>query len=459
MSIEEILQMESESAIVEALKNKAFNPPKWSELVKEYDPTKHPVMDKSRYPDHIGENGQVVAVSRVTHALQKLAVDRTTEITFATPAKRNYHLDEESERQNKVRAYIEDILHSIRIDALNLERAKLFYASCEVATIWYAVIKPTTYGGDTFQQKLRVRTYSPMQGEEIYPLFDESGDLVAISIQTPGNDRDTSYLDAYTDTRHIQWEIKGSNTPVRVMEEEISIQKIPLVYMVRPLPIWEHTSPIVYEMEWTQSRNGNYIQQNAKPLLGIFANHEIEVGTDPESGDPNQGLGVFQFPEGSRVEYITWQQAVESTKFHIEQLRENFFTTLQLPDWSYNNMKSTPMSGEARKQLFIDAHLKARREAGVWVEALEREINIVKAYLKEWLPAEWHADIDTVLVDYEIQPFAITEECDRIQNIVLAKNSEILSTPEAVKRLGWVRDIEAEVEALQTAENALNMYE
>ncbi len=457
--IQEILNLDSETAIVQELKNKTFTPPKWSDLVKEYDPTKHPVMDKSRYPDHLSDSGQVIPVSRVTHALQKLAVDRTTEITFATPAKRNYHLDEENERQVKVRGYIEGILHSVRIDALNLERARYYYAACEFATIWYSIKKPISYNGDKFMQKLRTRTFSPMQGEEIYPLFDDSGDLVAQSIETKLSDKKTTYFDTYTADRHIQWRSYGSDSPKRTLDEPITLQKIPLVYMVRPLPIWEHTSPIVYEMEWTQSRNGNYIQQNAKPLLGIFADREIEVGADPESGDPNQGLGVYQFPQGADVRYITWQQATESTKFHIDELRKNFFTTLQLPDWSYENMKSTPMSGEARKQLFIDAHLKARRESGAWVEALEREINIIKSYLKLWLPTEWHPDIDAVTVDYEIQPFAISEERDRIENIALAKNARMLSTVEAVKRLGWVRDVDRELEQLSEAENALHQYE
>lgn len=458
MNIVEILSLEDQKATIEALKEKQFNPPKWSDLVKEYDPTKHPVMNKERYPDTIADDGTVISSSRVTYALQKLAVDRTSEITFGLPAKRNYHLDEESEKQTAVRDMIESILHSARIDTLNLERSRLFYASCEFSTLWYAVEGEVKYGDTKFRQKLRTRTFSPMQGEEIYPLFDESGDLVALSIESKSKDSKTTYLDTYTADQHIQWVTSGQVTE-RTIDEALENLKIPLVYLVRPLPIWEHTSPIVYEMEWTSSRNGNYIQHNAKPLLGVFADHQIEYGDNPEASDPNKGLGIMQFPSGSRLEYITWQQATESIKFHVDQLRENFFTTLQLPDWSYSNMKTTPMSGEARKQLFLDAHLKARRESGAWVECLEREINIIKSFLKLWLPSEWHSDIDAVTVDYEIQPFAISEERDKIQNIALAKSAGMLSTVEAVKRLGWVRDIDQEIEQLSEAENALHQYD
>lgn len=456
--IEEILDLPTEAEVIKALKEKAFCPPAWGDLVKEYDPTKHPVMDKARYPDPVSGDGTVIPASRVTFALQKLAVDRTTEITFGLPAKRNYHLDETNPRQVKVREYLESILQAARIDTLNIDRSRLLYASCEFATLWYAVPTPTTYGGQAFSQKLRTRTFSPMQGEEIYPLFDETGDLVALTIETHSEDRSSTTTDSYTATRHLRWETHHSE-PVRTIDEEIELGKIPLVYMVRPLPVWEHTSPIVYEMEWTESRNGNYITQNAKPLLGVFADHQIPFGSDPTASDPNQGLGIFQFPQGGRVEYITWQQATESIKYHIEQLRENFFTTLQLPDWSYSNMKTAPMSGEARKQLFIDAHLKARRESGAWTEALEREISLLKGYLRLWLPDDWATDIEAVTVDYELQPFAISEERERITNIATAKGAGILSTREAVKQLGWVRDIDQEMEQLEEAENALNRYE
>ena len=49
-------------------------------------------------------------------------------------------------------------------------------------------------------------------------------------------------------------------------------------------------------------------------------------------------------------------------------------------------MKSNPMSGESRKQLFIDAQLKVKDESGRLIEFLDREMNVVKAFLKTMLP-------------------------------------------------------------------------
>ena len=48
MTIEEILNSgQQPEAIMGMLKEKAENVPSWGKLVREYDPTKHPVMDRA----------------------------------------------------------------------------------------------------------------------------------------------------------------------------------------------------------------------------------------------------------------------------------------------------------------------------------------------------------------------------------------------------------------------------
>ena len=83
------------------------------------------------------------------------------------------------------------------------------------------------------------------------------------------------------------------------------------------------------------------------------------------------------------AEYVTWQQAVENLKFYVEQLRSLFFTQLQLPDWSYEKMSQQALSGESRKQMFIDAQLKVKDESGRLIEFFDREMNVVKAFAQD----------------------------------------------------------------------------
>ena len=150
--------------------------------------------------------------------------------------------------------------------------------------------------------------------------------------------------------------------------------------MWRPTPIWEDTSKTVYEIEWALSRNGNYLRQNSKPLFVVFADEAISYGDEKI---PNKEFrSIMQYPKGSTAQYITWQQAVENLKYYVGELRSMFFTQLQLPDWSYEKMSQQALSGESRKQMFIDAQLKVKDESGRLIEFFDREMNVIKAFLK-----------------------------------------------------------------------------
>ena len=91
------------------------------------------------------------------------------------------------------------------------------------------------------------------------------------------------------------------------------------------------------------SRNGNYIRENSKPLFCVFADEAISYG-DEKSPD-KEARAVMQYPKGSTAQYVTWQQAVENLKFHVSELRNLYFTMLQLPDWSYEKMSQVALSG------------------------------------------------------------------------------------------------------------------
>lgn len=198
------------------------------------------------------------------------------------------------------------------------------------------------------------------------------------------------------------------------------------------------------------SRNGNYLRENSKPLFCVFADEAIPFGEEALDDPKNvKGKGVAQFPKGSSAAYITWQQAVENLKFFMAELRQTFFTQLQLPDWSYESMKASPMSGESRKQLFIDAQLKVKDESGRLIEYFDREVNIIKAYAKVIMGEGYAADIDALPVEIIITPFAINDDKDTIQNLVLANgNKPVISQRESVELLGWSSDVNKTMEEI-----------
>lgn len=459
MTIEEILQSGgSAEQVISALKDKSISVPVWSGrygLLQEFDPRKHPVMNKSVYPDVVTADG-VEPVTRITCDLQRLATKRMTELCCGIPVKRVYK--PENDKQKQIAQYLEAVYDRNRIDSVNNERLNMLFAGCEVMTLWYAVENSNALYGFNSRLKLRCRNFSPMLGDDLYPLFDEYGDMIAMSVgySRKVGRKTVRFFDTYTATKHIKW--SDANGQWEEMEnEDITLLKIPCIYAWRPAPVWEDTSKTVYEIEWALSRNGNYLRENSKPLFVVFADDAISYGDEKS---PNKEFrSIMQYPKGSTAQYITWQQAVENLKFYVEQLRSMFFTQLQLPDWSYEKMSQQALSGESRKQMFIDAQLKVKDESGRLIEFFDREMNVVKAFLKIMLGDGYATDIDSLKVDMVITPFTITDEKDTITNLITANGGEpIMSQRESIEMFGHSDDVDKTLQEIQ-AQKAVDIMQ
>lgn len=439
-SIKDILSSETtEREKITALKQKTVAVPAWTGrkgLENEYDPKKHPVMDRQLYPDIVRDDG-VERVTRITLSFQKLAAQRMSELCAGIPPKRIYK--PENDRQKLVAEVMEKIYDRNRINSVNKKRFEQLFAGCEIFTLWYAVERRNNFYGFNSPLKLRCRTFSPILGDELYPYFDEYGDMIAMSIgytRKVGR-KNVQYFDTYTDgedSRHIKWSNESGEWAI-VEDEKTTLLKIPGAYQWRSQPLWEDTSRNVYEMEWSLSRNGNYLRENSKPKFVVCANEVIQYGDEKS---PNKEFkAVAQFPTGAKAEYVTWQQATESLKFHIETLRSLYFTQLQLPDWSYEKMSQQALSGESRKQMFIDAELKVGDESGDLIEFLDREVNVVKAFLKLMMGVAFHTDIDALPVENVITPYRISDEKEKVEILMLANgNKPIMSQRESIEKYG-----------------------
>lgn len=474
MEIEELIRRAKAGEDVTSLfAQKTLILPSWEgELKNAYLTEMHPVMDKNIYPDIVlyderdskdefdAETGEPVKVkfpigeekvSRVTYDLQALAVKRLTELCFGVPVKRAYK--PVNDRQKEIARYLEAIFTRTRIDSVNIERGRKLFASCEVMTLWYGVKQDNSIYGFNSKIKLRCQTYSPMQGDTLYPLFDETGDLVALSISYRRRVADEwmTYFDTYTADTHLHWQSgNGENDRAwtLVKTEDIEIGKIPAVYVYRPTPAWENASQLVYEMEWAVSRNGNYLRTNSRPILAAFVDEAVRWGQAPRTDGAFRD--IVQYPVGSSLQYVTWNGATDNLKYYVDELRQMFFTQLQLPDWSYENMKTSPMSGEARKQLFIDAQLKVKDESGRLLEFFDREVNVVKAFLKKMLPAGYEKDIDELEVENIITPYTITDEKDTLGILMTANGGKpLMSQRESIELYGKSDDVEATLEEIR----------
>lgn len=461
MTIEEILNSTELTAAekIAALREKTIQVPVWTGrygLVHQFDPTKHPVMNKQKYPDIVSDDG-IEYVTRVTCDLQRLATKRMTELCCGIPVKRVYK--PENDKQKMIASYIEAIFDRNRINSVNIERLNMLFAGCEVLTLWYAIESENNIYGFDSPLKFRCRNFSPMLGDDLYPLFDEYGDMVAMSVGYTRKigKKNVQYFDTYTAAKHIKYSDAGGEWAEIENEDITAIGKIPCIYMYRPTPIWEDTSKTVYEIEWALSRNGNYLRKNSKPIFVVLADEVIQFGD--EKTENKEFKAVMQYPKGSTAQYVTWQQAIENLKFYVNELRSLFFTQLQLPDWSYEKMSQQALSGESRKQLFIDAQMKVNDESGRLLEGFDREINVVKAFLKTALPDRYHSDIDALKVETKITPFSITDTKETVDMLMTANGGEpIMSQRESIEEFGHSDDVDKTLEeiAQQGVEDAFN---
>nr|DAV79799.1 MAG TPA: portal protein [Caudoviricetes sp.] len=461
MTIEEILNSTELTAAekITALREKTIQVPVWTGrygLVHQFDPTKHPVMNEQKYPDIVSDDG-IEYVTRVTCDLQRLATKRMTELCCGIPVKRVYK--PENDTQKMIASYIEAIFDRNRINSVNIERLNMLFAGCEVLTLWYAIESNNNIYGFDSPLKFRCRNFSPMLGDDLYPLFDEYGDMVAMSVGYTRKigKKNVQYFDTYTEAKHIKYSDAGGEWAEIENEDITAVGKIPCIYMCRPTPIWEDTSKTVYEIEWALSRNGNYLRKNSKPIFVVLADEVIQFGD--EKPENKEFKAVMQYPKGSTAQYVTWQQAIENLKFYVNELRSLFFTQLQLPDWSYEKMSQQALSGESRKQLFIDAQMKVNDESGRLLEGFDREINVVKAFLKTALPERYHSDIDALKVETKITPFSITDTKETVDMLMTANGGEpIMSQRESIEEFGHSDDVDKTLEeiAQQGVEDAFN---
>ncbi|MFV0536813.1 MAG: phage portal protein [Dysgonomonas sp.] len=458
MELNEIFEKNRNIAdIISDLKEKSVIVIPWSKLVREYDPSKHEIMtDKVTRKDKVRPDGSLEKVARVTYGMQRISTRRMTQMAFSIPVKRNYDTGEDTVKK-AIAVAIEKIYKKARIDAINTKRMHAYFAACEILSIWYAVKSENEDYGFKSKYKLRCMSFSPMDAKfsrieqaNLYPLM-QGQDMLAMSMEyyKIEKKRKILYFETYIANKHYLWKLADSGWEEVSHPEDIVILKIPGSYLWRPLPIWEDATNNTKEIEYALSRESDIIRKNSAPIVKIAG--KLANGKTAE----DVAREVYQLEGTGDISYVTWQQQVEALKFYTETLKKNTEEELQLPNLSLENTKGLgALSGEARKTLLTDGHLKVGDESGDIIEFLDRECNIIKAFLEQ-MNTQWRGKTASVDVEHVITPFIQNDEMNDIEKNTKATGGKaIASRRTAVKRLGWVdeNEIKNEIEQIEKEE-------
>ena len=222
--------------------------------------------------------------------------------------------------------------------------------------------------------------------------------------------------------------------------------KIPGIYNWRPRPVYDGLTVLREEIEYGLSRESNILAYNASPILAV---------TGALQGNEKKGetKRVWQLSNGGKIEYVSWNQAIDALKYQVDTLLKLFFMQSQMPDISFENMKALGNIGyDARMTLLMDAHLRIGDEAGPWLEFFERENNVVKAFLKV-MNVKWANEVDNVDIENVITPFIQNDKKGLIETLTAGNGGKaVMSQLDSIKAFGESDDPEETLKQIQQEE-------
>ena len=450
LQLQEIL-VQQPNAVVKALQDTSFTKlPKWSDLEKQYDPLKHSIHDVVKYPPKLNENG-LDDFKRTALSLQRLAVSRVAQSMFASTVQRVYSFDRESEKEQIAVNIIEELykIHNY-IDSENIERCKKLNASCQVATVWKVYEKPNKVQGEEAKFKITHNSYSEMDGYKLYPIVDENGELLVISIGYKDT-ANVEYLLVYTNTISKPPEFRMYvNNGNWLLNTQVSkpLEIFPVVYLNINEPVWggDAGTAIVEQLEEMESYQGMYIKRNTIPTFTLDYGDitgAFKVSTDEKSSDSRR---ILKVGKGGNMQDVTWQGAEAAIDARYQRLRNAFFEQIQVPDTSFANMIKSNTSAENKELIFADARAKAEDLAGEWEKLFYNELNIIKEFAKVIFP-KYANEFDIIGIRSVIKPYSIRTKKENAEYISLGQNAMSLDTQ--IRILGEVDDVGQEVAIIQ----------
>lgn len=479
--IKQLLAAADSTAIDDALKQlksgRAGELPKVEEIAKELDPDKHAVMDPQKRKDKQvrAEDGEkadggtksvMVAgqqkriamkfekVSRVPLAYQRLIVSRSVAFFFGFPV--NYIFNSEDANQILVFEALERILHDNKEKYFNRGIARELFSYTEVAELWFPVPTEAEHELYGFKSKfkLRVIPLKPSDRMELYPFFDESGDMIAFSrhYKRKEGDDDVEYFETYTDDLIYKFKKTDSWESMEGFPTKNVIRKIPIVYAQQPETEWNPVQRIIESDEELVSNFSDTNKYHSSPTIAIKGKVE-GFSKKGESGK------IIQMGADADAKYLEWSNASESVNTEHKMNREAIFELTQTPDISAHISSGIGNIGvAAQKMLFFDAHLKVMNKEEILGEYLQRRVNIIKAFIANF-SVQLKDAAAAAVISPEITPYMMGDQKETVDNVSTAVSGGFMSRKTAIKEAGYVTDPEQELLDIQEEERAAQVLD
>jgi len=433
----------------------------------QYKVASHPIFDETVRPKKIitkdtgrtNDAGAAITskvsidVARVGLPFQKVIVERRVGFLLSEPVVTEVMYGEDDTSEQELVALIDRLQNDNKMDYKNKEIARRMMSELQCAELWYFVenANPAIKGKFT----LRVKILSPDLGDELFPLFDASGDMVAFArgYKVKEEDKEIDHFDVYTSEFEYKYALRDGNLDLDPLIEGPNpipnqIEKIPIIYHTQPEPEWHDVESMIERLETIVSNHADTNDYFGSPILAV-SGEVLGYASKGESGK------IIQLANGAQANYLALSSEPQSIKMEKDNLQEYIYAMSQTPDITFEQMKQIgPVSGVALRLMFLDAHMAVKSKEEIFGIGLQRRLNLIKAAIGKVVDTSKAKAAEIVQVKPIITPYIPENVTEMIDNLITAKSTGIISTESAVEQNPLVVDTEIEMERIDKDEAA-----
>lgn len=472
-TIEEILSLPTEQEKIALLRKRATPLPDALSLLKDWEPEKHDIMDKTKRKDGKSlvkagykdeKTGKIYPpvyedepVNRICLPLEQDIVNIHTAFTVGKEPLLTCETEDKKEKdlfeviksinkENKIRFHNKKVVRSWLSET---EVAEYWYVSEDLG-FWAKIIRKLGIKiGVNVKYKLRCAIWSPFRGDKLYPIFNDNGDYIALSREYQVKDNEgniVNYFMTVTDKEVYKWKLNTNEKP-EVFRH--GFKKNPTIYAYREKPYCYKIKTIRERLEELKSDFADCIKQNFFPKLILQG--DIKNETPQKIGKSK----MIKIEGEGKAYYLDWTQTPEMVKTEFEGLYNDAYSLTNTPRISFENLRGTgnALSGKAFEYVFLGTHLAVDNHAEEIGLFLQRRYNFLVSAVGS-INTEFEEASNSIEIDVDIVPFTLKDMKENIEMASLALGGNpIASTKTGVLLAGIVDKVDEEVKLIEEENN------
>jgi len=432
-----------------------------ADCLRQYDPFAHAVNDPAARPDRLLEGergGEVLPVNRLQLARQRQVVrsavhfecgpDITTAPGGASPADLELcELTERVWRGEKLHYATEDIVETRMAETV-------------CAELWHDYESPGFWDGTPLEGVTDMRPAHVLlcarNGDEIYPIWDGHGGLLALG-------RGYSAADPLTGERTRRFDLYAADATLLGKQSDGGAWEVerlpgrgflPVVLHGQERPEWADVQPLADREEANLSNLADTNDYYGDPAMVV----EGEAESLPAKGEVAKVIQVRPGPDGGRgsVSFAQPDAMVESKKLEMDTLRREMLDLTMTPDIGFSTMArlmGSGTSGIALRLLFMGPAMKGLRGRKRLAEMLARRNAVIMKFIDSYAPGRYARAALPAVRFADALP---VDRGEQVRDTVAMVNAGLMSRRTAMSILGAVPDPEAELERIREEASSMD---